>query len=71
MSVELKKAGKTTVAGAIPMMTAGELFAKVMDSEAAHTSFGKLVLGAEKSSPQFCTLYLCMNNRSLRNWRSF
>jgi len=54
MSVELKKDGKTMKGTQNPLMTAGELFAKVMDSEAAHTSFGKLVLASEKTAPQFC-----------------
>ena len=56
MSVEMKKAGATTNARGNALMTAGELFAKVMDSEAAHTSFGKLMMADEKSSPLFCTL---------------
>ncbi len=57
MSVELNKANKTKKAEPNPLMTAGELFAKVMDSEAAHTSFGKLILGSEKSAPQFCIVW--------------
>ena len=55
MSTDMKK-GATTIKGAgNMMMSAGELFAKVMDSEAAHTSFGKLPLAAEKSAAQYCT----------------
>ena len=50
----MKKAGTTAKAGTNGLMNAGELFAKVMDSEAAHTSFGKLILGAEKTAPQYC-----------------
>ena len=48
------------------LVAAGELFAKVMDSEVAHTSFGKLPLASEKTSPQFCTLSSAQH--SLRNW---
>lgn len=41
-----------------PLITAAELFSKVLDSEAAHTSFGKLILGDENSAPQYCKLLL-------------
>ncbi len=53
MSVEAKKE-ETKKETNMALMTAGELFAKVMDSEAAHTSFGKLILADEKSAPLFC-----------------
>lgn len=45
----------TTRTRKTPLVTAGEFFSKVLDSEAAHTSFGKLVLGDEASAPQYCT----------------
>lgn len=41
-----------------PLITTGEFYSKIMDSEAAHTSFGKLILGDEKSAPQYCTSFL-------------
>ena len=37
-------------------MTAGDFYSRVLDSETAHTSFGKLILAKEKSAPQFCIL---------------
>jgi len=37
-----------------PLITAGELYSKIMDSEKAHTSFGELVLADEISAPQYC-----------------
>ncbi len=52
------------------LMTAGELFAKVMDSEASHTSFGKLVMGDEKSAPLFCTFTYSQHDNSVRNGRA-
>lgn len=48
-----------------PPMTAGEFYSKVMDSEAARTSFGKLILGDEKSSPQYSIKVY--NDTSVRN----
>ncbi len=51
----MKKTGTVARGTGNMMMSAGELFAKVMDSEAAHTSFGKLILADEKGAPQFCT----------------
>ena len=53
----MKKASDSARSPSKVLMTAGELFARVMDSEIAHTSFGKVPLGDEKSSPQFCTKF--------------
>jgi hypothetical protein len=41
-----------------PLITQGEFFSKIMDSEAAHTSFGRLILGDEKSAPLYCNSLL-------------
>eukprot|EP00826_Nyctotherus_ovalis_P063618 TRINITY_DN9332_c0_g1_i15.p2 TRINITY_DN9332_c0_g1~~TRINITY_DN9332_c0_g1_i15.p2 ORF type:complete len:144 (+),score=15.41 TRINITY_DN9332_c0_g1_i15:152-583(+) len=50
----------TTRTRKTPLITAGEFFSKVMDSEAAHTSFGKLILGDEASAPQYCTFVITL-----------
>lgn len=54
MNYEESEKGATARTTKSPLITAGEYFSKVLDSEAAHTSFGKLVLGDEISAPQYC-----------------
>jgi hypothetical protein len=44
----------TARANKSPLITAGEFYSKVMDSENIHTSFGKLVIADETSAPQYC-----------------
>lgn len=54
MNYDNDNRGATARTKRAPLMTAGELFSKVLDSEAAHTSFGKLMLGDERSAPLYC-----------------
>jgi len=54
MDYERKEKIATARTRSKPLLTQGEFFSKIMDSEAAHTSFGKLILGDEKSAPQYC-----------------
>lgn len=68
MSVALKKPNTAPKEENKPIIPVGTLLAKVLDSEGAHTSFGKLPLGDEKTSPQFCILWSKGQN-SVRNRR--
>ena len=65
MSAE-KKPSTAPKAETKPAIPIGVLLAKVLDSEGAHTSFGKLPLADEKTAPQFCNKNLS-NKHSIWN----